>query len=107
VAASSTKILTVLVFLPQLIGRNPFEGGLEADERTRLRLFAAPPAPGGAARTPTWRGRLELVAALYMMLRTEHRTPGKVGVGVGVGVFVGARLGVHFPIAVLLATLSD
>jgi hypothetical protein len=44
---------------------------------------------------------------LYMTLRTEHRTPGKVGVGVGVGVFVGCSpfWGVHFPIAVLLATL--
>jgi uncharacterized protein (DUF2062 family)/2-polyprenyl-3-methyl-5-hydroxy-6-metoxy-1,4-benzoquinol methylase len=42
-----------------------------------------------------------------MTLRTEHRTPGKVGVGVGVGVFVGCSpfWGVHFPIAVLLATL--
>jgi uncharacterized protein (DUF2062 family)/2-polyprenyl-3-methyl-5-hydroxy-6-metoxy-1,4-benzoquinol methylase len=42
-----------------------------------------------------------------MTLRTEHRTPGKVGVGIGVGVFVGCSpfWGVHFPIAVLLATL--
>jgi uncharacterized protein (DUF2062 family) len=44
---------------------------------------------------------------LYMTLRTEHRTPGKVGFAVGVGVFVGCSpfWGVHFPIAVLLATL--
>jgi len=44
---------------------------------------------------------------LYMTLRTEHRTPGKVGFGVGVGVFVGCSpfWGIHFPIAVLLATI--
>ena len=44
---------------------------------------------------------------LYMTLRTEHRTPGKVGLGVGLGVFVGCSpfWGVHLPIAVLLATL--
>ncbi len=44
---------------------------------------------------------------LYMTLRTEHRTPGKVGFGVGVGVFVGCSpfWGVHFPLSVLLATL--
>jgi uncharacterized protein (DUF2062 family)/2-polyprenyl-3-methyl-5-hydroxy-6-metoxy-1,4-benzoquinol methylase len=43
---------------------------------------------------------------LYMTLRTEHRTPGKVGIGVGIGVFVGCSpfWGVHFPLAVLLAT---
>jgi uncharacterized protein (DUF2062 family)/SAM-dependent methyltransferase len=48
----------------------------------------------------SWRRRL------YMTLRTEHRTPGKVGVGVGLGVFVGCSpfWGVHFPLAVLLAT---
>jgi uncharacterized protein (DUF2062 family) len=42
-----------------------------------------------------------------MTLRTEHRTPGKVGTGVGVGVFVGCSplWGLHFPIAFLLAKL--
>jgi len=42
-----------------------------------------------------------------MTLRTEHRSPGKVGFAVGVGVFVGCSplWGIHFPIAVLLATL--
>jgi uncharacterized protein (DUF2062 family) len=42
-----------------------------------------------------------------MTLRTEHRTPGKVAFGVGVGVFVGCSplWGIHFAIAVLLATL--
>jgi uncharacterized protein (DUF2062 family)/2-polyprenyl-3-methyl-5-hydroxy-6-metoxy-1,4-benzoquinol methylase len=44
---------------------------------------------------------------LYMTLRTEHRAPGKVGLGVGLGVFVGCSpfWGVHLPIAVLLGTL--
>jgi uncharacterized protein (DUF2062 family)/2-polyprenyl-3-methyl-5-hydroxy-6-metoxy-1,4-benzoquinol methylase len=57
--------------------------------------------PVGAGSPRSWLRRL------YMTLRTEHRTPGKVGVGVGVGVFVGCSpfWGVHFPIAVVLATL--
>ncbi len=44
---------------------------------------------------------------LYVTLRTEHRTPAKVGLGVGLGVFVGCSplWGVHLPMAVLLATL--
>jgi len=44
---------------------------------------------------------------LYMTLRTEHRTPGKVAFGVGVGVFVGCSplWGLHFPLCVLLATI--
>jgi uncharacterized protein (DUF2062 family) len=42
-----------------------------------------------------------------MTLRTEHRTPGKVAVGVALGVFVGCSplWGIHFPAAVLLASL--
>jgi uncharacterized protein (DUF2062 family)/2-polyprenyl-3-methyl-5-hydroxy-6-metoxy-1,4-benzoquinol methylase len=42
-----------------------------------------------------------------MTLRTEHRTPGKVGSGVGVGVFVGCSpvWGTHLPLSVLLATI--
>lgn len=57
------------------------------------------PAQEGSRRT--WLRRL------YMTLRTEHRTPGKVGFGVGVGVFVGCSplWGTHFPLAVLLATI--
>jgi uncharacterized protein (DUF2062 family)/SAM-dependent methyltransferase len=67
------------------------------------------PRPGGALReAPAVAGSpRSWLRRLYMTLRTEHRTPGKVGVGVGVGVFVGCSpfWGVHFPIAVLLATL--
>ncbi len=61
----------------------------------------APEAPVGVGSRRNWLRRL------YMTLRTEHRTPGKVGIGVGVGVFVGCSplWGVHFPIAVLLATV--
>jgi hypothetical protein len=57
-------------------------------------------SPVGVGSRRTWLRRL------YMTLRTEHRTPGKVGIGVGLGVFVGCSpfWGVHFPIAVLLAT---
>jgi hypothetical protein len=51
--------------------------------------------------------RRKWLRRLYMTLRTEHRTPGKVGIGVAVGVFVGCSpfWGAHFPIAVLVATL--
>jgi SAM-dependent methyltransferase len=42
-----------------------------------------------------------------MTLRTEHRTPGKMGFGVGIGVFVGCSplWGIHFPLCVILATI--
>ncbi len=58
-------------------------------------------APVGVGSRRTWLRRL------YMTLRTEHRTPAKVGLGVGIGVFVGCSplWGVHLPMAVLLATL--
>jgi uncharacterized protein (DUF2062 family)/2-polyprenyl-3-methyl-5-hydroxy-6-metoxy-1,4-benzoquinol methylase len=44
---------------------------------------------------------------LYMTLRTEHSTPGKVAFAVGIGVFVGCSpfWGIHFAVAVLVATL--
>ena len=60
-----------------------------------------PPAPIGGISRRTWLRRL------YMTLRTEHRTPGKVGAGVGVGVFVGCSplWGIHFAVAYLLARL--
>ena len=56
---------------------------------------------GGVGSRRSW------VRRLYMTLRTEHRTPGKVGLGVGLGVFVGCSpfWGVHLPISVLLATV--
>ena len=67
------------------------------------------PDPGGVLiEAPVQVGsRRNRLRRLYMTLRTEHRTPGKVAFGVGVGVFVGCSpvWGVHFPIAVLLATL--
>jgi len=58
-----------------------------------------PEVPG--RRRAGWRRRL------YMTLRTEHTTPGKVAAGVAVGVFVGCSpfWGLHFALAVLLATL--
>jgi hypothetical protein len=60
-----------------------------------------PEAPVGVGSRRTWLRRL------YMTLRTEHRTPAKVGFGVGIGVFVGCSplWGVHLPLAVLFATL--
>ncbi len=44
---------------------------------------------------------------LYMTLRTEHTTPGKVAAAVAVGVFVGCTpfWGLHLAIALLLATV--
>ncbi len=60
--------------------------------------------PGGPVSAASRWSRLR---RLYMTLRTEHRTPGKVALGVGIGVFVGCSplWGVHFPAAVLLATI--
>src|SRR5207247_666231 len=67
------------------------------------------PEPGGTpAELPVGAGsRRSWLRRLYMTLRTEHRTPGKVGIGVGVGIFVGCSpfWGVHFPLSVLLATV--
>jgi len=61
---------------------------------------ASPELPVGVGSRRSWLRRL------YMTLRTEHRTPGKMGFGVGVGVFVGCSplWGLHFPLCVLLAT---
>ncbi len=61
----------------------------------------SPRADVGVGPRRSWLRRL------YMTLRTEHRTPGKVGFGVGLGVFVGCSplWGFHFPVSVLLATL--
>ncbi len=59
------------------------------------------PSPGPTGRRAGWLRRL------YMTLRTEHTTPGKVAAGVGLGVFVGCSpfWGLHLAISVLLATL--
>jgi uncharacterized protein (DUF2062 family)/2-polyprenyl-3-methyl-5-hydroxy-6-metoxy-1,4-benzoquinol methylase len=74
-------------------------------------IVPSPPGPdsdGVLLDTPVPLGpRRNRLRRLYMTLRTEHRTPGKVAFGVGMGAFVGCSpfWGVHFPIAVLLATL--
>lgn len=70
-------------------------------EPSRFDPGGPPPPPAGGRSGRTWLRRL------YMTLRTEHRTPGKVGAGVGVGVFVGCSplWGIHFPVAYLLAKL--
>ncbi len=60
------------------------------------------PDPGRSARRKAgWARRL------YMTLRTEHTTPGKVAAGVGVGILVGCSpfWGFHLAIALLLATV--
>ncbi|MBZ5640697.1 MAG: DUF2062 domain-containing protein [Acidobacteriia bacterium] len=61
-----------------------------------------PSKPGASVRRKAgWLRRL------YMTLRTEHTTPGKVAMGVALGVFVGCSplWGLHLAIAVLLATV--
>ena len=62
-------------------------------------------APGG--RTDRSSVRRSWLRRLYMTLRTEHRTPGKVAFAVGIGVFVGCSpvWGLHFALSVLLATI--
>ena len=71
---------------------------------------ASDPEPAGTtADLPVRPGsRRSWLRRLYMTLRTEHRTPAKVGFGVGVGVFVGCTPPlplVHPLLSVLLATL--
>jgi SAM-dependent methyltransferase len=65
------------------------------------------PAPRdeGAPNRP--RPRFGRLRGLYLTLRTEHTTPGKVALGVGIGVFVGLSpfWGLHLAICVLLATM--
>lgn len=79
-------------------------------------MSATDPGPSGPAMdgggtppllTERAESRRSRLRRLYMTLRTEHRTPGKVGSGVGVGVFVGCSplWGIHFPLSVLLATI--
>ena len=79
-------------------------------------MSATHPGPFGSGRQTgdteaepplSVRSRRSRLRRLYMTLRTEHRTPGKVACAVGVGVFVGCSplWGFHFPVALLLATL--
>jgi uncharacterized protein (DUF2062 family)/2-polyprenyl-3-methyl-5-hydroxy-6-metoxy-1,4-benzoquinol methylase len=71
------------------------------------------PGPaGGAGSGPSplrgsRSGRRSWLRRLYITLRIEHRTPGKLGFAVGVGVFVGCSplWGLHFALCVLLATI--
>lgn len=63
------------------------------------------PTDEGAPAVPGPRsGRLR---RLYLTLRTEHTTPGKIALGVGIGAFVGLSpfWGLHLAICVLLATV--
>ena len=67
------------------------------------------PGPGGVAPSGAGAGRpgRNWLRRLYMTLRTEHRTPGKVAFAVAVGVFVGCSpaWGLHLALCVLLATV--
>lgn len=57
--------------------------------------------PGRETRHSSWRRRV------YLTLRTEHTTPGKVAAAIGLGVGIGFSpfWGLHFAISVLAATL--
>lgn len=62
----------------------------------------APPQRHGPVRP-----RRSWIRRLYMTLRIEHRTPGKLGLAIGIGVFVGCSplWGLHLALCVLLATI--
>jgi len=64
--------------------------------------FEADPGPPKAPRQ-----RAGWLRRLYLTVRTEHTTPGKVAGAVGVGVFVGCSpfWGVHLALCMLLATV--
>ncbi len=70
---------------------------------------ATPRAAGGdePERDPAGRRRAGWLRRLYLTLRTEHTTPGRVAAGTALGVFVGCSplWGLHTAIALLLATL--
>ncbi|HEX6853335.1 MAG TPA: DUF2062 domain-containing protein [Candidatus Polarisedimenticolaceae bacterium] len=65
------------------------------------------PAPPDEGAPTGPRRRFGRLRGLYLTLRTEHTTPGKIALGVGIGVFVGLSpfWGLHLGICVLLATL--
>jgi uncharacterized protein (DUF2062 family)/2-polyprenyl-3-methyl-5-hydroxy-6-metoxy-1,4-benzoquinol methylase len=65
------------------------------------------PRPGKPDPEVPVRRKASWLRRLYMTLRTEHTTPGKVAAGVAVGVFVGCSpfWGLHLAIALLLATV--
>ena len=68
---------------------------------------ATPRAAGGdePERDPAGRRRAGWLRRLYLTLRTEHTTPGRVAAGTALGVFVGCSplWGLHTAIALLLA----
>lgn len=74
--------------------------------KTLAGLPEEPDSTGEGPRLPA-RRRAGFLRRLYMTLRTEHTTPGKVAAGVAVGVFVGCSpfWGFHLAIALLLATV--
>jgi len=66
------------------------------------RMRVVPPEPGpGIGRRAGWLRRL------YLTLRTEHTTPGKIALAVGLGIFVGCSpfWGLHLALCMLLARM--
>ncbi len=66
-----------------------------------------PPRATGPDSRPSGGRRFGWFRRLYMTLRTEHRTPGKVAAGVAVGVLIGCSpfWGLHLAIGLVLATV--
>lgn len=66
---------------------------------------SADPAAPAPPVIPDSGRRLGRLRRLYLTLRTEHTTPGKLAAGVGIGVFVGCSpfWGLHLGISVVLA----
>lgn len=73
----------------------------------RPRPAPDPPSPPSPPPPPHALPRRSWLRRLYMTLRTEHRTPGKVAFAVGIGAFVGCSplWGLHFAFSVLVATV--
>lgn len=65
------------------------------------------PVPLDEGARPGARPRFGRLRRLYLTLRIEHTTPGKIALGAALGVFVGLSpfWGLHLAICVLLATL--
>lgn len=66
-----------------------------------------PAAPSPESRAGRGSGRASWRRRVYLTLRTEHTTPGKVAAGIGLGVGIGCSpfWGLHFGLSVLAATL--
>jgi uncharacterized protein (DUF2062 family) len=101
-----------LAILPQVglgfpvVGYAWYRGGIAVVGKTLAGLPEEPRPEGPVAEVPA-RRKAGWLRRLYMTLRTEHTTPGKVAAGVMVGVFVGCSpfWGLHLATAVLLATV--